>query len=79
MKIQEVFCSNFYTLLLNQKGELQMFGTLKGFSKFLFESPTKDRDSSLDPSSFKLDLSGERISQIALSEKSFAVYCEETK
>ena len=84
-----------------------MFGTLKGFAKFLFESPTKEaskshsgssettadlglHNSSSDQSSIvisdrvvkkhKLILPrGEKITKVTLSEKSFCVYCFDTK
>lgn len=57
-----------------------MFGTLKGFSKFLFDSPTKDNDSNEENDHhFKiLPLKKEKVSDICLAEKSFVVYTENT-
>lgn len=56
MQITQIYCSSYYTLLINAKGQLSMFGTLKGFAKFLFESPTKEK--SKDSSSGLGDHSG---------------------
>ena len=55
-----------------------MYGTLKGFAKFLFDSTSKENSRSSDQFSYKLDLGGEVISKIALAEKAFAVYCDKT-
>lgn len=53
-----------------------MYGTLKGFAKFLFDSPTKDNSRTSDIMKYKLDLDDEVVSRISLAEKAFVVYCE---
>jgi len=69
-----------------------MYGTLKGFAKFLFDSPSRDslkntdnsNTSSLnhsrisDTTKFKLNLGSEVISKVSIAEKAFAVYCQNT-
>ena len=55
-----------------------MYGTLKGFAKFLFDSPTKENSRLSDQIKYKIDMNDEIISQISLTEKAFAVYCEQT-
>ena len=91
MQIKQLYCSNYYTLLVTSKGQVTMFGTLKGFAKFLFESPTKDvksdflmRDESISFSrtsekisnKLKLVLNNEIVSKVSIAERAFAVYCE---
>jgi hypothetical protein len=77
MDIAEVYCSSYYTLIINNSGELSMFGTLKGFAKFLFDSPSKDNSGSHDQAFKKLDLKGEKISKVTVAERCFAVYTTE--
>jgi hypothetical protein len=55
-----------------------MFGTLKGFAKFLFDSPTKDTSITNESLRQKLELHGDKASYIAMTEKAFIVYSKIT-
>lgn len=68
-----------------------MFGTLKGFAKFLFDSPSREksksdlfqdisknsnsRTSDQTVKKFRLDLGNEVITKVSIAEKSFIAYC----
>jgi hypothetical protein len=70
-----------------------MYGTLKGFAKFLFESPTKYKHHDTSGNSISntsrlseristkhiLNLENERATKLAIAEKSFAVYCSDSR
>jgi hypothetical protein len=51
-----------------------MFGTLKGFAKFLLDSPAKNKN--LNDSRHYINLNNHPVSKVALSEKSFLVYSD---
>lgn len=54
-----------------------MYGTLKGFAKFLFDSPSKDHSRTSDIIRLKLELpQGEVVTKLSLAEKAFVVYCQ---
>jgi hypothetical protein len=78
--IAKIYCSSYYTLIVNDKGEVTMFGTLKGFAKFLFDSPSKDDNADIMATqcSKMLDLRKEKVTEISLAEKSFLVYAGDT-
>jgi hypothetical protein len=61
-----------------------MYGSLKGFAKFLFDSPSKDNSSqnssqisteSRYVNRHKLDIGNEVITRVSIAEKAFTVYC----
>ena len=85
MHISNVFCSNYFTLILNSKGQVSLYGTLKGFAKFLFDSPSRDTGigsantskASVEKSfsKFKLVLKdNESVTKLSIAEKAFAAY-----
>lgn len=78
MAISKIFCSNFYTLFVNSRGDLALFGTLKGFAKFLFDSPNKDQPNFKRKSCLNLDLRGDSIAKVAIAERAFAVYSSDS-
>ena len=89
MHISNVFCSNYFTLILNSKGQVSLYGTLKGFAKFLFDSPSRDTGigsantskASVEKSfsKFKLVLKdNESVTKLSIAEKAFAAYSQDT-
>lgn len=79
MNVTSVHCSSYYTLLVNQDNQISMYGTLKGFAKFLFDSPTKESKYKDESESHcqKLTFNNEKINKISLSEKCFAVSADD--
>lgn len=56
-----------------------MYGTLKGFAKFLFDSPTKDNSMAVQAQFHQLDINKEKISMVALSKKAFVAYSADSQ
>lgn len=70
-----------------------MYGSLRGFTKFLFDSPTRDSTNSLNQLStsqndsrhsdkittkIKLNFGQEIVSKVCTAEKAFVAYCEKS-
>jgi hypothetical protein len=53
-----------------------MFGSLKGFAKFLKDSPEKDK---IQQNGKSFDLKDFPISRVALAEKCFLLYSDQTQ
>jgi len=72
----DLVCSQNYTLVVSKAGALSFFGSLKGFAKFLFESPQKENIQYNKNERFKkVPLKGHAV-LVAAGERAFVVYTD---